>query len=32
MNNTINTSGAALQSGVYNIGLIIIGLIGTYIY
>ena len=33
MNNyTINTSGAALQSGVYSIGLIIIGLIGTYIY
>ena len=31
MNNTINTSGAALQSGVYSIGLIIIGLIGTYI-
>ena len=29
---TINTSGAALQSGVYSIGLIIIGLIGTYIY
>ena len=31
VNNTINTSGAALQSGVYSIGLIIIGLIGTYI-
>ena len=29
---TINNSGAALQSGVYSIGLIIIGLIGTYIY
>ena len=28
---TINNSGAALQSGVYSIGLIIIGLIGTYI-
>ena len=31
VNNTSNTSGAALQSRVYNIGLIIIGLIGTYI-
>ena len=32
VNNTINTSGAALQSGVYSIGVIIlIGLIGTYI-
>ena len=29
---TINSSGAALQSGVYSIGLIIIGLIVTYIY
>ena len=29
---TINTSGAALPSGVYSIGLIIISLIGTYIY
>ena len=29
---TINNSGAALQPGVYSIGLIIIGLIGTYIY
>ena len=29
---TINNSGAALQSGVYSIGIIIIGLIGTYIY
>ena len=28
---TINTSGAALQSGVYSIGLIILGLISTYI-
>ena len=32
VNDTINTSGAALQSGVYSIGLIIIGLIATYIY
>ena len=31
VNDTINTSGAALQSRVYSIGLIIIGLIGTYI-
>ena len=29
---TINNSGATLQPGVYSIGLIIIGLIGTYIY
>ena len=29
---TINTSGAALQLGVYSIRLIIIGLIGTYLY
>ena len=31
-NDIINTSGAALQSGVYSIGLTIIGLIVTYIY
>ena len=30
--NTSNNSGAALQSGVYTIGLIVIGLIGTYIH
>ena len=28
---TINTSGAVFQSGVYSIGLVIIGLIGTYV-